>query len=456
MASSPQPPTPPSPADAAGGTESDRSPEDLVNLLYRAVLRRPPEESGLSTYSDLVTAGLPVSNLIRMLMQSPEFDSCVLVPVADLEFGRLDDYDLAADKDISNYFTPEREEMANSLRRPLLDQQLFETASRDAIALAGEILGPQVGYFTVHRHRFFEINNAVHNIIAARSNSTLRLLDFGLSVNSFLIGTLFPNVEIHVADRPQVELPGRQFHGSYKIDLANDNLAEVTFGAGFDLILFAQVIEHVLVHPTDIIRFLLKHLTDDGLLIITTPNLFARSKLRLVAHRKNPLPPYPANAGRAYLPHFHVREYSMSEMLLMIEAAGGNLEAFFFSPCLNQPILLDRTRAEELANMFYCISKKPVPNRRAAADGALDSIGFGRHSGPEGQSAPASARSDAIALQPAAAEMPPVTGAAGDAPVPVAGGARTLHETKDFASLVAFYTREIALQLAASSRELEN
>jgi hypothetical protein len=454
MASSPQPPTPPAPAppeDAAGETESDRSPEDLVNLLYRAVLRRPPDESGLSTYLDLITAGLPVSNLIRMLMQSPEFDSCVLVPAAALEFGRLDDYDLAADKAISKYFTPEREEMANSLRRPLLDQQLFETASHDAIALAGEILGPQAGYFTVHRHRFFEIDNAVCNIIAARGSSTLRLLDFGLSVNSFLIGTLFPNAEIHVADRPQVELPERQFHGSYKIDLANDDLDEVTFGAGFDLILFAQVIEHLLAHPTDIIRFLLKHLTDDGLLIITTPNLFARSKLRLVARRENPLPPYPANAERAYLPHFHVREYSMSEMLLMIEAAGGNLEAFFFSPCLSQP--LDRMPAEELANMFYCISKKPVPDRRAAADGALDSIGFSRHPGLEGQSAPASAPPDAIALQPAAPQMPPV---AGEASVPVAGGAPPLHEPQDFASLVAFYTREIALQLAASSRELEN
>jgi len=111
-----------------------------------------------------------------------------------------------------------------------------------------------------------------------------------------------------------------------------------------------------LVHPVKIFKFLLKHLNRGGCVILTTPNIFSRGKLDLIRHRRSPLPPYPLEYTQKDAPHFHMREYSMTDMLEMIEAAGGKSRAFFFSPCWDEDSEKD-VPVEELGNLFIVFCK---------------------------------------------------------------------------------------------------
>jgi hypothetical protein len=124
----------------------------------------------------------------------------------------------------------------------------------------------------------------------------------------------------------------------------------------FDIIVFSEVIEHVMVHPVRILKFLLKHLELGGCVVLTTPNVFSRGRLDLIRQRRSPLPPYPLEYRQTDAPHFHIREYSMSDMLEMIETAGGKSRAFFFSSCWDEDAG-KHIPVEELGNLFIVFGK---------------------------------------------------------------------------------------------------
>jgi hypothetical protein len=78
--------------------------------------------------------------------------------------------------------------------------------------------------------------------------------------------------------------------------------------------------------------------------------------LDLIRQRRSPLPPYPLEYTQRDAPHFHIREYSMSDMLEMIETAGGKSRAFFFSPCWDEDAG-KHIPVEELGNLFIVFGK---------------------------------------------------------------------------------------------------
>jgi 2-polyprenyl-3-methyl-5-hydroxy-6-metoxy-1,4-benzoquinol methylase len=208
-----------------------------------------------------------------------------------------------------------------------------------------------------HAERFHELACAVGNLLQDFIRGA-RILDFGFSVNSIVLRTLFPDARVAVADRPQVKIRSDRFDEIHAVDLLDDRLDEIDLERRFDIIVFSEVIEHLQVHPGNVARFLLRHLTDNGCVVLTTPNLFARGKLRLIAQRKSPLAPYPPTYGQADSAHFHVREYGMGELLAMIEAAGGHVSAFFFSACWDRPETRDAIPPHELGNLFVVFQRK--------------------------------------------------------------------------------------------------
>ena len=307
---------------------SDAVFDEIVNTLYTAVLRRAPDEGGRAAYLQLLRDGRSEFDLIKLLIRSKEFNESVLMPASERLLVKFDEYDPDNDEEVTRYATADVKQLAARVRQASIPKAAFDDAVDQAIKITGGYLNSQIEYLNLHKRRFYEIDQAVKNVTSAKSKE-LKILDFGLSINSFILRSLFPNIKLSVGDRPQIRLPEVKFDGTYIVDLADDRLNETDWGDRFDLIIFSEVLEHVLVHPSKIIDFLLRHLKEDGEVILTTPNLFSRSKMRRISKRKNPLELFPASYIRADAPHFHVREYCMSEILSIIEACGGSIRTFF-------------------------------------------------------------------------------------------------------------------------------
>jgi SAM-dependent methyltransferase len=341
------------------------SPEHIVGVLYRAVLRRPPDEGGLAFYSSLLRAGRSELEVVSQLLNSAEFAANRLVSVSECRPATLDKYDPRADERILQWLTDGVRSMTDHLRRPTWDYDAFHSAALTEIenlseATNDDFAKSQQDYLEFHRDRFHELLCVVNNVLELSVGSSV-ILDFGLSINSFIMRRLFPAVKVAVADRPQVrEVQDAKhcFDAVYTVDLLDDQLDRLDLATRFDLIVFSEVIEHLQVHPSRVIAFLLKHLRDRGHVILTTPNLFSHAKLHQISQRKSPLLPFPADYTQAHAPHFHFREYSMGDMLSMIDAGGGRTTAFFFSGCWDEPAMRAVIPTHELGNMFLVFQKK--------------------------------------------------------------------------------------------------
>lgn len=338
------------------GAEDDETREGVIDLLYKAVLRRVPDASGRATYSRLLRNGMPVAEIVRHLAKSQEFASRRLVSFRESIQPGIDGYDPGKDTEIAKYNTVDVLELTKPIQRSSMGRDEFQKATLGASAQYPN--GVQQQYLNFHRERFYELSCMIRNLLELHGRYS-SILDFGLSINSFLMREIFPMAKVSVGDRPQMNVPEGKFHQVLRADLEDDRLDEIDLGARFDIIVFAEVIEHLRMHPVKVIRFLLKHLTKSGHLIITTPNLFSRSKLREICNRRSPIPAYPLNYTQNDSPHFHFREYGLKDMLSMIDGAGGRLAAFYFSGCWDDPELRDSIPAHELGNMILLATAAP-------------------------------------------------------------------------------------------------
>lgn len=305
--------------------------------MYRAVLRREPDAGGMATYLQYLNSGHSVLQAVKKLSDSEEFRTGVgtLTPTNSVR------------------------ELTQKIRQAQLERETYDAFGGKALTELYEFdarfAASQEKYLGLHRNRFYEIDCAVVNLFNMNPGSA-SILDFGYSINSHVLKEAIPNGNVSVADRPYMKVPTAKFHSLLTVDLADDGLDDHDWGVRFDIIVFSEVIEHIMVHPVRIIKFLLKHLELGGCVVLTTPNVFSRDRLDLIRQRRSPLPPYPLAYTQTDAPHFHIREYSMSDMLEMIGTAGGKPKAFFFSPCWDK----DDGRqipVEELGNLFIVFGK---------------------------------------------------------------------------------------------------
>jgi SAM-dependent methyltransferase len=204
----------------------------------------------------------------------------------------------------------------------------------------------QAEYGVTHRERFFELMNAV--LVLARGRRAPRVLEFGPSEFSALYRRLVPDVELVIADRPVApdyigftEPRCRDTLGCagyIAVDLASaaDMEAKLHRSGVFDLVVLAEVIEHLPIHPGDLLAHLRRLLAPTGALYVTTPNFFAQAHLELLAAGENPCAVYPAGAEN-WDAHHHYREYEAVELAGFIGAAGLRADAFCFSGCWDPP-----------------------------------------------------------------------------------------------------------------------
>ncbi len=181
-------------------------------------------------------------------------------------------------------------------------------------------------YLDFHRRRYEYLIGFVDRILRAqtpRAGEPLRVLDVGMSHQTLLINDLFPRVELSTL-------------GFYDERYANTRAVHTEFnlnGASpdaflplppFDLILLAEVIEHLYTPPTRVLAMLKELLRPGGVLLIQTPNpVNLARRLALLAGRSpfEIIRDEPNNPG-------HYCEYTVEDLLFLAETTGFDVLEF--------------------------------------------------------------------------------------------------------------------------------
>lgn len=115
---------------------------------------------------------------------------------------------------------------------------------------------------------------------------------------------------------------------SIKFESSHFNIEEERFpfeDAEFDVVLFCEIIEHLLMNPVAVLKEIKRVLKPNGALILTTPNVSRLENVTKMIAGVNIYDPY-----SGYGPYGrHNREYNQHELYLLLDYLGFTLDAMF-------------------------------------------------------------------------------------------------------------------------------
>lgn len=306
---------------------------DAVDAAYRALMGRKPDPEGRAYYLDLLRTGrASLEGVLLSLVKSSEFRARAL---------RLH---LSADN-CSIMQSGDGEGLLRDLRGGKVSWQEFEEMWEELIPPREQLVIGQEEYLRVHKRRFYELANAVKTFLPEGGS----ICEFGVSEFSRFYKSLCPKSFLVTADRPAgPDYPGftpercRRIAGCdmhFSIDLENRKSSaweELRSAGPFDLVIFAEVLEHLLAEPVELAGDLVSLLSHDGILYITTPDFLRSSNIEEISEGRNPQPFYPG-AAENWDAHYHFREYTMKELAEVLQQAGARVAAAYFSDCWDVP-----------------------------------------------------------------------------------------------------------------------
>jgi hypothetical protein len=142
-----------------------------------------------------------------------------------------------------------------------------------------------------------------------------RILVAGPSYESVLLRETIPEATVNTLGWHDARFPLREGERHTEVDLNDGDYPELE---RHDVVVCAEVIEHLHVAPGPVLRFLATGLEPDGELILQTPNATALPKRLRMLIGRNPYDPIRETAGNPG--HFH--EFTTRELLTVVEAAG--------------------------------------------------------------------------------------------------------------------------------------
>jgi SAM-dependent methyltransferase len=191
----------------------------------------------------------------------------------------------------------------------------------NAVPSTADIRGADRGYLAFHAPRFRFLLQLIDQHL---DELHLRILDIGLSPFT----TLLREHLCAPVDSLGLESQSALQDGTHvQIDL--NQLGDRSFQAPplgpYDVIVFAEVLEHLWTSPLPVLRFLRDALAQGGVLIVQTPNaasLFKRLKLLLGSNPYEMIRESRMNPG-------HFREYTVAELEDLAERTGLEIVSVF-------------------------------------------------------------------------------------------------------------------------------
>ena len=183
-------------------------------------------------------------------------------------------------------------------------------------------------YFLFHSKRYNFLIELAGKYIKRKD---FKILDIGYSKLTGLLSKKF-NVPVDILDRGKIDNP---FGNSYIFDLNDSGHSEKwpKECGKYDIIVLAEVIEHLCVSPIHVLSFLRSCLAPNGIIIVQTPNAVALGRRIFMLLGYNPyelIRVMPEEEG-----HGHIREYTVDELIKYAGESGFIIEDLFLKNYLD-------------------------------------------------------------------------------------------------------------------------
>jgi SAM-dependent methyltransferase len=167
--------------------------------------------------------------------------------------------------------------------------------------------GETIAYARFHERRFRFLLDAAGRAVPQAA----RVLDVGLGPQTALLRERWPEARLDTLGflEPRFAVASAQ-HYEYDLTRCADPSGWPPLNS-YDLIVFAEVIEHLHVPPHVVLAGLARYLAPEGVLLLQTPNAVAAWKRLEILRGRNPydhIRETPTDPG-------HLREYTLAEIL---------------------------------------------------------------------------------------------------------------------------------------------
>jgi Methyltransferase domain len=221
-------------------------------------------------------------------------------------------------------------------------------------------------YLALHRERYAFLAAVVDPFVreaTARTGAPTRILDVGAHFQTEMFRRMYPDALVNTLGFAHDLVTPRSGELHFEVDL-NDVLepARCPEPEPHDIVVMAEVIEHLYTSPVTVLRYIARWLEVDGKLLIQTPNAVSLNRrIRLLTGRN----PYEMiRESRVNPGHFH--EYTVSELRdvardIGLEVESASLHNYFASETNRAAVndLLSRVLPPSFRRgITMCLSKR--------------------------------------------------------------------------------------------------
>ncbi len=218
---------------------------------------------------------------------------------------------------------------------------------------------PDKQYIQFHINRYRETLS-----IIPVSSIAFNVLDIGAFRGhlSILVKKFF-NCKVHALD---VNASMRQRLAAEGIELKTCDISREPLpydAETFDVVLFCETLEHLTISPYIALTEVRRVLKENGVLVLSTPNIAALVKRLQLLIGRSPLHPFTDSQNHAT--HFnefgydHVHEYTKNEIRSVLERANFTIEKLYLSDCWEKTF-----SNMNPARLVYKLLMKVVPSLR--------------------------------------------------------------------------------------------
>jgi hypothetical protein len=192
-------------------------------------------------------------------------------------------------------------------------------------------------YLEFHRRRYAVLLERVREVVEEVGNrgGPIRLLDVGPSFETVVFRELLDGVAVDTlglepsTSRPR---PG-ETHLAFDLNRSDDQSAWPAVADAYDLVVMAEVLEHLYTAPDVVLAFVRSLVRDAGMLVLQTPNAVSlHHRVKMLAGR-NPFEMIRRSCGNPG----HFREYTISELDGVLRTAGFRLDRHMISNYFGDP-----------------------------------------------------------------------------------------------------------------------
>jgi SAM-dependent methyltransferase len=197
----------------------------------------------------------------------------------------------------------------------------FEGWQSEHTELSGQLDAQSQGYVVYHARRYARLLEAVEDLVArVRGRDPVHILDVGPNVQTALLRKLHPEAIVDTLGfaHPAVPADNLARHVRFDLNETPDSSRWPAADRRYDVIVMAEVLEHLYVPAQAVLGFLAQQVRPPGFILLQTPNAAALHKRLALLRGDNPVEA--PRLSRENPGHLH--EYTLAELRDQVAASG--------------------------------------------------------------------------------------------------------------------------------------